>query len=430
MHKPVLQVALDFVDTARALSLAEEAYAGGARWLEIGTPLIKSEGLNAVRIFRERFPEATLIADMKTMDAGRIEVETAGKAGAHIVCVLGAASDSTIRECVEAGSSYGVKIFADMIQVPHPALRAKELEAMGVDIVGFHISIDEQMCAHTASLETMRAIAKSVAVPVACAGGLNSVNIPQVIAGGARVIVVGGAITKSADAKLATRRIMKVIATGKPAPTAWFVRGDERAIQKILKSVSSANVSDAMHRKGHLPNVHALVPGARAAGRAFTVRTMPGDWAKPVEAIDRANPGDVLVIDAGGTGPAVWGELATHSAIQKGLAGVVVWGGVRDIEEIRKLRFPVFACFVTPQAGEPKGIGESDVVLRMENTEIKTGDWVIGDSDGVVVIPHEKSVEIANRSSDVLERENRIREEIRRGSTLSRVAELLKWEKK
>ena len=77
-----------------------------------------------------------------------------------------------------------------------------------------------------------------------------------------------------------------------------------------------------MHRKGELSGLRPVFSNIRLAGPALTVRTYPGDWAKPVEAIDRANEGDVLVIDhVSGVGPAVWGELATHSARERGLAG-------------------------------------------------------------------------------------------------------------
>ena len=86
--KPVLQLALDFVDLPRALKVAEEAVAGGADWLEAGTPLIKSEGLQAVRELRARWPHLTVVADMKTMDAGRVETECASKAGADVMVVL------------------------------------------------------------------------------------------------------------------------------------------------------------------------------------------------------------------------------------------------------------------------------------------------------------------------------------------------------
>ena len=94
--EPVLQLALDFVNLEQALRCAREAVKGGADWLEAGTPLIKSEGLDAVRALRRVFPSATIVADMKVMDAGCLETESAAKAGADIIHVLGGASDATI----------------------------------------------------------------------------------------------------------------------------------------------------------------------------------------------------------------------------------------------------------------------------------------------------------------------------------------------
>jgi 3-hexulose-6-phosphate synthase/6-phospho-3-hexuloisomerase len=165
-------------------------------------------------------------------------------------------------------------------------------------------------------------------------------------------------------------------------------------------------------------------------GRALTVRTYPGDWAKPVQAIDQAQPGDVIVVDVGGVGPAVWGELATHSAIQRQVAGVVIHGALRDAGDIVQLRFPAFSSLVMPNAGEPKGFGEIGVPIRIAQMTIETGDWIVADDDGVVVLPQKLAVEYANRAMDVLEREIRLREEIKGGRTLAEVAELLRWEKK
>ena len=142
-------------------------------------------------------------------------------------------------------------------------------------------------------------------------------------------------------------------------------------------------------------------------GQAVTVRTYPGDWAKTVEAIDKAEKGNIIVIDSGGIGPAVWGELATHSAIQKKLGGVVVNGAVRDSSEIRKLKFPTFAKLVMPNAGEPKGFGEIGITLNISGITINNGDWIIGDSDGLIVIPKREAKEMANHAMDWLEKENR-----------------------
>ena len=145
---------------------------------------------------------------------------------------------------------------------------------------------------------------------------------------------------------------------------------------------------------------------------------------------DVAEPGEIVVIDAGGAGPAIWGELATYSALQRKLAGVVIDGAIRDSPEIMALKFPAFSRLVMPNAGEPKGFGEIGVPVTVGNMRVEPGDWLLGDDDGVVVLPKAIAVEYANRSMDVLERENRIREEIKEGSTLSKVIELLRWEKK
>jgi 3-hexulose-6-phosphate synthase/6-phospho-3-hexuloisomerase len=427
--KPILQVALDFIDLPRALKLAGEALQGGADWIEAGTPLIKSSGLDAVRELRKRFPKATLVADMKIMDVGRIEVESAAKAGADVVVVLGLASDSTIRECIEAGKHYGAKIMVDLLEVDALWERAKEVERMGADYIGVHASIDEQM-EGKASFAGVRAIAGKIGIPIAVAGGVNSENAHEAVEAGANIVIVGGAITKNVDAKKATAEIKKAIEKKIKIKSELFKRVSEENIREMLSKVSSANISDAMHRQGELKGIRPVCSGVKMIGPAFTVRTYPGDWAKTVEAIDEAPQESVIVIDAGGVGPAVWGELATNSCLENNIAGVVIDGAIRDVGEIKKVKFPAFARIITPTAGEPKGFGEMGVPVKVGGVRVFPGDWVFGDDDGVVVIPQKRAVEITNRAMDVLERENRIRKEIKQGGTLGKVTELLKWEKK
>ncbi len=427
--KPVLQLALDFVDLKRAVRSAQAGVAGGVDWLEVGTPLIKSEGLQAVRELRRLFPHVTIVADMKIMDAGRIEVETAAKAGANIVDVLGAASDATIRECIQAGKNYGAKIVVDLIAVKDPVSRAKQVEDFGADYITVHCSIDEQMEGKD-PFETLRRVAETVSVPAGVAGGINSETASRALEAGASVVIVGGAITKATDPTEAALNIKRAMEEMVAIPTKLFRRGSEVEIRDILEQVSAANLSDALHRGGVLEGIRPLFQGISMAGRAVTVRTYPGDWAKPVEAIDIAEKGDVIVVDAGGVGPAIWGELATHSALQRGVAGIVVDGAIRDTYDIVRMKFPAFTRLIMPNAGEPKGFGEIGVPVTVGSRRVENGDWILGDDDGVVVLPRSMATEYANRSMDVLERENRIREEIKEGSTLSKVTELLRWEKK
>jgi 3-hexulose-6-phosphate synthase/6-phospho-3-hexuloisomerase len=185
-----------------------------------------------------------------------------------------------------------------------------------------------------------------------------------------------------------------------------------------------------MHKEGALQGIRPILPGFHIAGRAFTIRTMDGDWAKPIEAIDKTDRGSILVVDVNQGRTAVWGELATWSAKLRGLAGVVIDGAVRDYDDLMKIKFPVFSRFIVPNAGEPKGLGEIGAEITCGNQIVRTGDWIIGDDSGVVVVPQEIAQEIANRALDVKEQENRIREEIKQGGSLGSVVKVKKWEKK
>jgi len=123
--EPVLQVALDFMHLKRALQAATEAVEGGADWVEAGTPLIKSEGVEAVRVLRKAFPGKTIVADLKVMDTGAFEVEIAAKAGADVVTVMGVTDDATIAEAVRAARRYGAKIMVDLMRVEDKPKRTK-----------------------------------------------------------------------------------------------------------------------------------------------------------------------------------------------------------------------------------------------------------------------------------------------------------------
>lgn len=428
---PVLQVALDFLDSERALRLAQEAVSGGADWLEAGTPLIKSEGLDAVRKLRTTFPYHVIVADLKTMDAGRTEFEAAANAGATIAVVLAAASDATIAQCVEAGHKYGIKTYADTINISDDRLieRVKRLTELGADIIGVHIPVDDQMLGID-PLARLKAVTSATGLPVAVAGGVTSETAPALIAAGASIIIVGGALHKASDAKQAAADIRKAMSSGQAVESKVGKRSGASTIYDALMRASSSNLSDAMHHQACLPGIVNRTPGLRMAGQALTVRSSPGDWNKVVQAIDLAKPGEILVADIGGVGPAVFGELAAMSAKSRGLGGVVIHGAIRDSDISTKLGLPLFSTLVCSHAGEPKGFGEIGTEINIGGQSISPGDWILGDDDGVMVLPRAKAVEYANRALDVVESEERLAAEIRAGKTLSEVVNLKKWEKR
>jgi 3-hexulose-6-phosphate synthase/6-phospho-3-hexuloisomerase len=423
-----LQVALDLLQGERALQIAKEAVEGGADWIEAGTPLIKSEGMEIVRSLKKSCPGKVIVADLKTMDVGAVEADMAVKSGADVVVIMGASSDLTISEAIEAAAKYGAKVMVDMMGVPDPVRRGREVASLGAALICMHLAVDDQMRGSTAS--ELCAFVKEMPIGVAVAGGITAEGAVELVSAGAEVVIVGAAITKSADVVSATRRIKQAMETGSAKCDRGFKKYAQEELVEAFSKVSTPNICDAQHRQGGMKGIRRRnTKEVKMVGKALTVQTTNGDWAKPVEAVDAAQPGDVIVIDAGGGEIAVWGELASCSALGKGIAGVVVDGSVRDVDGIDAIGFPCFSRHISSDAGEPKGHGGIGMPVVCGGVRVRSGDWVIGDASGVVVVPAERAVEVANRSLDVLETEDRIREEIRRGSTLSKVLELKKWEK-
>nr|CBH37610.1 conserved hypothetical protein, demethylmenaquinone methyltransferase family and orotidine 5'-phosphate decarboxylase / HUMPS family [uncultured archaeon] len=426
----ILQVALDLLELKRAVEIGKESIEGGADWLEVGTPLIKSEGMNAIRTLRDAFPDVTIVADMKTMDTGAIEVEMAAKSGASVVSILAVADNAVIDEAIKSARKYGVAVMADIINAEDPVRRAKELEGLGVDYVCVHVGIDQQMQGMD-TLNLLKKVSAELNTPLAVAGGVDAELASEAVSLGADVIIVGGNITRSAEVKESTAKIRESMDLG-------WEKGEGRKEQealdtrifKLFMQVSTPNISDAMHRKGVMRGIKPLFDDIKLVGKAVVVQTFEGDWAKPVEATDVAKEGDVIVVYAGSKQVAIWGELASWSCKQRGIAGIVIDGAVRDVAEIRRLRFPVFAKYVVPNAGEPKGFGELNAAITCGGQEVEPGDWIIGDDNGVVVVPKARAYEIARRAKEVWKNEERVREEIKRGKTLSQVLDLYVWEKK
>jgi 3-hexulose-6-phosphate synthase len=204
--KPVVQISLDLTNIDEALETAALAMRAGVDWLEAGTPLILAEGLHGVRKLREAFPGVPIVADLKTMDGGYLEVEMMGKAGATHVVVMVRAHEETIRCVVNAGRDFGVKVMGDNLGSPDMVEGAKRLEELGCDYVIHHIGYDErrgiaaQGKRMPSPLDQLREIVAAVNVPVQAVGGLSleqAIRCPEY---GAPLVVLGAPLTIDADA--------------------------------------------------------------------------------------------------------------------------------------------------------------------------------------------------------------------------------------
>jgi 3-hexulose-6-phosphate synthase len=204
-----LQVAIDLLTTEAALELAHKV-APYVDIIELGTPLIKSEGLSVVTAMKTAFPDKLIFADMKIADTGFLEAEIAFKAGADLVTVMGAVDDATVKGAVEAAAKYGKKVVVDTIGVKDRVQRAKEVTAFGVAFVELHAGLDEQTLAGY-SVQTLISEGKSAKVPFSVAGGVNISTIKDVVAAGAAVAVAGGAIYGAEDPVAAAKALKEAI---------------------------------------------------------------------------------------------------------------------------------------------------------------------------------------------------------------------------
>lgn len=168
-----------------------------------------------------------------------------------------------------------------------------------------------------------------------------------------------------------------------------------------LEPTPTALLCDVAHSRIALDHrIRAVWRGARLAGPAFTVRTPAGEHAAVREAAERAPAGSVLVVDGGGGAVecALWGGRMSRLARERGLAGAVLDGAVRDVDEIEQLRFPVFALAITPTPPGRERPGELEMAILCGGIPVEPGDLVYGDSDGVVVVPRREHAELLERA--------------------------------
>ncbi|MGX4644482.1 3-hexulose-6-phosphate synthase [Holzapfeliella sp. JNUCC 80] len=189
-----LQLAIDLEDVNGAIELIEKTK-DSVDVFEYGTPLVINFGLEGLKKIRERFPEITLLADVKIMDVAGYEVEQAINYGADIVTILGVAEDQSIKDAVAKAHEHGKELLVDMIGVQNVEQRAQELDEMGADYIATHTGYDLQALGQT-PLENFNKIKATVKqTKTAVAGGIKEESAPTIIAQQPDLLIVGGAIS-------------------------------------------------------------------------------------------------------------------------------------------------------------------------------------------------------------------------------------------
>ena len=200
-----------------------------------------------------------------------------------------------------------------------------------------------------------------------------------------------------------------------------------------LSKLDSCTVSDALDRlglKGATLGIRPMWPCPRICGRAVTVKLKPQGSVRPArhlgtEAIDTAAPGDVLVMELSGrTDVPGWGGLLSLAAKVKGLAGIVIDGACRDIDDSAEVEFPVFAKAVVPITARGRVMQDSvNEDIQFAGTQVHPGDLVVADGSGVIIVPHERAEDIISAGEEIAAREAAMAKAVREGTSIVEVLE-------
>ncbi len=194
-------------------------------------------------------------------------------------------------------------------------------------------------------------------------------------------------------------------------------------IEKKLNGLDAASINAALKKRGSVDeSIKPIKEGDFICGPAFTAKCCPGDMLTALKALDEISEGEVLVIDGGGvTKYSLFGDLMARQAKIKRVAGVVVDGAIRDVKSIKGEGLSVFCRGIVTRAGTATRSGDINVPVVCGGVIVNPGDWIVGDDDGVVVIPKDKVEKTIHIAEETLKREAIIREAIEQGKSISKL---------
>lgn len=189
---------------------------------------------------------------------------------------------------------------------------------------------------------------------------------------------------------------------------------------EAFREQSTATVHEAMGKRGAMKSsIKPIASGMKICGQAITVKCSAGDNLMLIKAISMAEEGQAVVADMGDisdSGP--FGEVLAVECVTKGIAGLITNGSIRDSKEVKALNFPVFCTSLSIIGTTKASLGLINHPVSCGNVVVNPGDIVLGDDDGVVVIPLEEAEEVLNQSRMRIEKEKKVMEQLKDGKTL------------
>jgi 4-hydroxy-4-methyl-2-oxoglutarate aldolase len=191
---------------------------------------------------------------------------------------------------------------------------------------------------------------------------------------------------------------------------------DSNDVAATLLALGAATLGESGGKPMH-PRMQAAWPGAATAGPAYSVRCAPADNLALHAAVVEAPPGSVLVVATDPPERGYWGEVLTTGAEARGIRALVIDGGVRDVAALETHRFPVFSAVIALQGAVKLNGGEMGGMARVGEVDVRTGDWVVADRDGVTVIAREELQSTIERGRARADKETVMFSRLREGAT-------------
>jgi len=217
---------------------------------------------------------------------------------------------------------------------------------------------------------------------------------------------------------------------------------DKSTRKKIMSrglKLSTTNISDALDALNFRSGIAGILPAFKCPkifGPAVTLRITAAGLTSSkshlgIDAISVSEEGDIIIIDNGGRQDvSCWGEILSYGAKNKKVAGVIIDGAFRDIDDIKPIGFPVFARAVVPVTARKRIMGlETNKVIQCGGVQVRPGDFVMADGSGVVIIPSEKINEVLEKAEELYKKEQAMINEIKSGKSMAEVDEKYKYEK-
>ena len=208
--------------------------------------------------------------------------------------------------------------------------------------------------------------------------------------------------------------------------------------RKRLERLSTTNLSDALDKvgiRGAIIGIRPVFGMPKVVGRAVTIKITAAGMSQAkhhlgVEAIASSEEGDIIAIDnRGDIRNNCWGEILSCAAKMRGVSGVIIDGAARDVDICEELRFPIFARAVVPITARGRIIQEDfNCLIRLGDVQVRPGDILVGDINGVVVIPTEKLEDVLVAAESIMDKEERMKKDILAGLDILEVDAKYKYE--